>query len=146
MRLRSLSSSFPQSMSLRSLGYLTAHQKTCTEPSPGLLTSRDKGLRRSGYRESGLDTDRLLSWACYTQRNGALLILAGRLESSAILPSSHLGSVWIFGGLTMSAREKGILTKDSVSLLPCFYFVEVGWCRMLPIQSCSVSPSNSTTA
>ncbi|KAK2886305.1 phospholipid phosphatase-related protein type 4 [Channa argus] len=29
------------------------------------------------------------------------------------------------GGLTMSAREKGILTKDSVSLLPCFYFVEL---------------------
>lgn len=26
----------------------------------------------------------------------------------------------------MSAREKGTLTKDSVSLLPCFYFVEVG--------------------
>lgn len=25
----------------------------------------------------------------------------------------------------MSAREKGILTKDSVSLLPCFYFVEL---------------------
>ncbi|XP_077364461.1 phospholipid phosphatase-related protein type 4 [Festucalex cinctus] len=29
------------------------------------------------------------------------------------------------GGLAMSAREKGILTKDSVSLLPCFYFVEL---------------------
>ncbi|XP_077411090.1 phospholipid phosphatase-related protein type 4 [Vanacampus margaritifer] len=28
-------------------------------------------------------------------------------------------------GLAMSAREKGILTKDSVSLLPCFYFVEL---------------------
>ncbi|XP_053716543.1 phospholipid phosphatase-related protein type 4 [Synchiropus splendidus] len=25
----------------------------------------------------------------------------------------------------MSAREKGVLTKDSVSLLPCFYFVEL---------------------
>nr|XP_020464613.1 phospholipid phosphatase-related protein type 4 [Monopterus albus] len=25
----------------------------------------------------------------------------------------------------MSAREKGILTKDSISLLPCFYFVEL---------------------
>lgn len=25
----------------------------------------------------------------------------------------------------MSARDKGVLTKDSVSLLPCFYFVEV---------------------
>ncbi|CAB1456987.1 unnamed protein product [Pleuronectes platessa] len=35
---------------------------------------------------------------------------------------------YLFGylerGLTMSVREKGILTKDSVSLLPCFYFVE----------------------
>lgn len=30
----------------------------------------------------------------------------------------------------MSAREKGPLTKDSVSLLPCFYFVEVGSRRM----------------
>ncbi|XP_061121942.1 phospholipid phosphatase-related protein type 4 isoform X2 [Syngnathus typhle] len=29
------------------------------------------------------------------------------------------------GGLAMSAREKGIQTKDSVSLLPCFYFVEL---------------------
>ncbi|XP_042365958.1 2-lysophosphatidate phosphatase PLPPR4-like [Plectropomus leopardus] len=28
-------------------------------------------------------------------------------------------------GPTMSARDKGILTKDSVSLLPCFYFVEL---------------------
>ncbi|MED6252255.1 2-lysophosphatidate phosphatase plppr4 [Ataeniobius toweri] len=25
----------------------------------------------------------------------------------------------------MSVREKGVLTKDSVSLLPCFYFVEL---------------------
>ncbi|XP_061522961.1 phospholipid phosphatase-related protein type 4 [Phycodurus eques] len=29
------------------------------------------------------------------------------------------------GGLAMSAKEKAILTKDSVSLLPCFYFVEL---------------------
>ncbi|XP_077480353.1 phospholipid phosphatase-related protein type 4 [Stigmatopora argus] len=29
------------------------------------------------------------------------------------------------GGLAMSPREKGIQTKDSVSLLPCFYFVEL---------------------
>lgn len=38
----------------------------------------------------------------------------------------------ISGGLIMSAREK---TKDSVSLLPCFYFVEVGSSRMS--QSCA---------
>lgn len=69
-----------------------------------------------------------------TQRHGALLIPTGRQERSAILPSSHIGSVAITGGLTMSARAKGILTKDSVSLLPCFYFVEVGWCCMLLIQ------------
>lgn len=31
------------------------------------------------------------------------------------------------GELTMTAREKGMLTKDSVSLLPCFYFVEVSF-------------------
>lgn len=31
----------------------------------------------------------------------------------------------------MSSREKGALTKDSVSLLPCFYFVEVLGCFLL---------------
>lgn len=49
-------------------------------------------------------------------------------SSAILLPSSRLGSVWTFGGPIMSARDKGILTKDSVSLLPCFYFVEVGSC------------------
>ena len=37
----------------------------------------------------------------------------------------------------MSVREKGILTKDSVSLLPCFYFVEVSSCCMLLILHAS---------
>uniref|UniRef100_A0A3Q3N9D9 Phospholipid phosphatase-related protein type 3 n=1 Tax=Mastacembelus armatus TaxID=205130 RepID=A0A3Q3N9D9_9TELE len=42
------------------------------------------------------------------------------------ISSSHgLTTICVFGGLTMSAKEKGILTKDSVSLLPCFYFVEL---------------------
>lgn len=102
-------------------------RKTCTELSLGLLTSRDKGLCRSGDREC-----RWIQSGCCPEHPATHSGMERSWswqdvwKSTAILPSSHLGSVWIFRGLTMSAREKGILTKDSVSLLPCFYFVEVG--------------------
>lgn len=73
----------PQLRRCGSVLSLKAHLETCTEPR--LLPSRDKG---SGNQESGLDTDRLSPWASrHTPRHGALLIPAGRLESSAILPS-----------------------------------------------------------
>ncbi|TNN36290.1 hypothetical protein EYF80_053547 [Liparis tanakae] len=64
-------------------------------------------------------------------RHGALLTPA-QLAPHPPLPGLRLGSlpVWILRGPAMSAREKGPLTKDSVSLLPCFYFVEVGSRRM----------------
>lgn len=67
-----------------------------------------------------------LSGCCILlQRYGALLIPAGRPEArshSSLVTSRICLDVQ---RPTMSVREKRIQTKDSVSLLPCFYFVEV---------------------
>lgn len=138
VRLRSVSSLPP------SVHYLTARRETCTEPSHGLLAGADKGVVLVRVPGAGWSVRGCASLQ-HPASHSAMERSWSRQDacsSPAVLPSSHLGSVWISGGPTMSAREKGTPTKDSVSLLPCFYFVEVGSCCMLLTDSRSASPSS----
>ena len=129
VRLRYLSSSFSLDY-WGSVLYRTAHRTTCTEPCPGLLTSRDKGPRRCGHRKPGPDKT-----ACCPATHLAMESVWSRRDACWRAQSFFRRHILELGlGIwrpTMSAREKGIPTKDSVSLLPCFYFVEVGRCCML---------------
>lgn len=94
-----LRSSPPPPSPLPPLPFLTNRKPADTEESPGLV-----------------ERPVLPPWT-HAASHGSLLIRPQRRYSSSLMPA---------GGLIMSAREK---SKDSVSLLPCFYFVEVSSSR-----------------
>lgn len=127
----SSSSRAPGSRSIRRCGSLFFRETSLKEARNRAEPSRGERSGEEGWRGRGggccspccCYTGRA---SCFLARHGALLIPTARREelshSSRRRAPDPIGMI---RGPTMSAREKGALTKDSVSLLPCFYFVEV---------------------
>ncbi|KAG7219556.1 hypothetical protein INR49_006987 [Caranx melampygus] len=103
--------------------YLTARRKSRTEPSPGFSAPQIRDRADQGVGESGagnraaVDRTIVLHAAAWRAPDPG-----GKLGRAQPVLHRHSSAP---RGPNMSAREKGVPTKDSVSLLPCFYFVEL---------------------
>lgn len=90
------------------------------------LLQRGAGRRAGGARRAALSPA-----GNVTSAGGGRTRLAGCAALRTPRPGTTRSRAGVVAGMSAKERPKGKVIKDSVTLLPCFYFVEVSWLSAL---------------